>query len=269
MADRPTLIVSGNCQARVLYQSLAASPTVQDAYRVVYVRNLRKTDQEQAAPEDLKDCALLLEQIAHKVPELPGKALMPAGARVIRYPILWLGSLWPLHVDDPRNLPAKGFDNGRWPYGDRLILDLLDQGFSPEEAASRWLDADVPALLDLDRLQEILETKARKLDQRADLALGHYVQARFRREPLFVTRNHFSEPMMRHLRDLAFAELGVEPPAGPLGEVMRGMGEIETPIHPSVARHFGLKWWRPEMRWRYGGEQLSTEEYLRRYAAFA
>lgn len=265
-AEKPTLIVSGNCQARVIWQSLVESPQVLDRYRPVYVRNFRKGDQGEARIEDLERCAVLLEQIAHKAPEMPNKQALPADCKVIRYPILWLGSLWPLHIDDPRNRPSEQYPAGPFPYGDRLMLDLLDQGLGPDEAVRRWLDADVPALVDLDRLHEILEAKAAALDRRAEIPFGDYVRQGFRSRRLFVTRNHFSEPMLKHVRDVVFSELGLEPPPGALTGAMRGMGDIETPVHPSVAAHFGLEWWSPQMTWLYHGERIGAAEYQRRYA---
>ncbi len=266
-AAKPTLVVSGNCQARVIWQALAESAEVKADYRPVYVRNFRKGDQGEARPEDLRDCALLLEQIAHKAPEMPGKESLPPHNRLIRYPILWLGSLWPLHSDGPRKASAASRQDDANPYGDRLILDLLDEGLGSDEAVRRWLETDVPALVDLDRLHEILEQKARLLDTRADVKLGGLVQDGFREQRLFVSRNHFSKAMFQQTLELVFAEIGLPAPELDLAKALRGMGDFEVPIHPSVAAHFGLRWWSADMSFAYNGKPLGMEAYLRRYAA--
>ena len=134
--SKPTLIVSGNCQARFVARVLEANPEVTGRYRLVYFRAFRKGDTDTIAPEDLASCAVLLEQIAHQAPELPGKEQLPADCKVLRFPILFLSSLWQQAIDDPRNEASKSKlqPAGLWPYGDRFILKLLDRGISPEQA---------------------------------------------------------------------------------------------------------------------------------------
>jgi hypothetical protein len=271
--SKPTLIVSGNCQARYLARVLEAHPQVKDRYRVVYFRAFRKGDTDTIAPEDLRSCAVLFEQIAHQAPELPNKDQLPADCKVLRFPILFLNSLWPQAIDDPRNDASKSKEHpaGLWPYGDRYILKLLDSGVAPEKAVADYVDRwDLTEKVDLERFHHINWAKAKELDRRAEIKLGHYIEENFRRQQLFVTRNHPSREMLKVMRDKAFEALGI---AGPYNDddidpASGGMYNSYVPVHPSVAKFFGLEWWTPQLLYRTHGDDLPIRDYLLRYAKF-
>lgn len=272
MSEKPTLIVSGNCQARFLARVLEANPEVADRYRVIYFRAFRKGDTDTIAREDLESCAVLFEQIAHQAPELPNKDQLPADCQVFRFPILFLNSLWPQAIDDPRNeaSKSKAHPAGLWPYGDRFVLKLMDQGLTPDALIEPYLRWNLPEKIDLERFHHINWAKAKELDRRAEIRLGRYVNENFRKERLFVTRNHPSLEMLTVVRDKAFEALNlsgpyndadIEPAAG-------GMYNSFVPVHPSVARFFELEWWSPDALYRTHGDDLPIREYIRRYAAF-
>lgn len=264
----PRLVVAGNCQARFVAKMLGAMPTVNERFRVVYFRNFRRGDQSVIDDKTIRNCAILLEQIAHQAPEMPQKALLPKWTRVVRFPVLWFNSLWPTFVRDPRNPPKSAGVYDLWPYGDRLILDALRAGAAPEQAVDRWMDADIAASLDLDRFHEINAAKVRDLDRRAELKLGTYALENFRRERLFVTHNHPSFRMLEVVRDqvtdaldLPRSNVDVRPASG-------GMYHTHAPIHPTVARHFALQWYDAAAPARVRNIELPVREYFRRYAAW-
>jgi hypothetical protein len=271
--SKPTLIVSGNCQARFLARVLAANPQIKDRYRVVYFRAFRKGDTDTIAREDLESCEVLFEQIAHQAPELPDKDQLPAGCQVLRFPILFLNSLWPQAIDDPRNEASKSKEQpaGLWPYGDRYVLKLLDQGFTPDQVVDEYLNWDLSEKVDLERFHHINWAKAKELDRRAELKLGGYVEQNFRNERLFVTRNHPSREMLIVMRDKAFEALDLAPAThdDDIDPASGGMYNSYVPVHPSVAKFFGLTWWTPDLRYRTHGDDMDIREYLRRYAAFS
>jgi hypothetical protein len=269
---KPTLIVSGNCQARYVANILTANPEVEDKYRVVYFRTFRKGDTDVLNPDDVANCTVLLEQIAHQAPEFPGKDALPPGARTITFPILFHNTLWPQAIDDPRNEASKTKANpaGLWPYGDRYVLKLLDQGKSPEDLVEPYLNWNLAEKLDLERFHQINWSKIKELDTRADIKLGVYVHKRFRRDKLFVTRNHPSLRMLAVMRDKVFEALDLPPAVNDddVEPASGGMYSIHVPIHPSVARFFELQWWSPDDLYRTHGDDVPVGEYIRRYAAF-
>jgi len=264
--DKPTIVVVGNCQARNLHRCLEESPELTERYRLVYVRNFRKGDQGVVRPEDMERCAVLLEQVAHKAPELPIKEHLPADCQVIRFPILWLGSLWPLATADPRNRPTERHPTGPFPYGDKMVLKLVEQGLSPDQVAERYLAMDPRDEMDLDRYHEIVVAKLVDLDRRSEVKGGTFVLENFRTERLLVTPNHPAEPLTRFMRDRVFEYLGVKPPASDLMDAMASLDDFHLPIHPAVAEHFGLQWCGEDMVYRYFDERFGVKDFIREFS---
>ena len=268
MAKR-SLIVAGNCQGSFLYHALRESPELSDRYDIIYFRNFRKKDQGTLTAGDMSRCAILLEQIAHKAPELPNKDAAPGDCRIIRFPILWMSSIWPTMIDDPRNKPDPLYPGGPFPYGDRLILEFLDEGLTPEQAVDRYFATPLDQVVDLARFHEINAKKAKLLDQRSEAPLARSVIDNFIDTRMFETRNHPSMPLLFELRQKIFDAIGLEPPESDLVAASRGMGHIQVPVHPSVAKYFGLKWYDADAEHRYHSEMLSAREYFIRYAAYS
>jgi hypothetical protein len=40
--------------------------------------------------------------------------------------------------------------------------------------------------------------------------------------------------------------------------------ELQSPIHPRVARELGLTWWTPELNYNWHGNKLTYEQFMRR-----
>jgi len=267
--DKRTVIISANCHGRFLRRSLGRTP-IGEQYEVVWAREMGRLGHDRLPDQAIERCAILLEQIGHETTGLAGAERLPADCQVIRFPIVWLNSLWPMHCADPRSPNNGPEDRGRFPYGDRLILRYLEEGASPEVAVDRWFAADASQMKKLDRYHEINAAKARQLDLDADVKLGAFVLDRFRRERLFVSFNHPTPRMLLHMARQLCEAMGyrdVEPviPRANAG----GIGDIHAPIHPAVAAHFGLEWWGPGDLYRHFEDSLTAREYLLRYAAFA
>jgi hypothetical protein len=265
---KPTVIISGNCHGRFLRRSL--SQVLGSDYEVVWARHMGGRGQDAAEAAALGRCAFVLQQTGHQTSELIGKERLPADCRVIRFPIVWMNSLWPLNCADPRNPDAGPDDRGPFPYGDRMIVQFLEQGASPQEAVERWFEADPGQWKKLDRFHDINVAKARQLDLEADVPLGAFVLDNFRRERLFVTYNHPSPLMLRHMARALCEALGY-PGAEPMLPKANkdGIGLIHVPVHPKIAAHFALEWFDPDMRYVYFDEQLTAREFMLRYAGFA
>ena len=266
--EKRTVIISGNCHGRFLRRSLRQ--VVGEDYEVVWARHMGGRGQDAAESDALRRCAFVLEQTGHKTSDLIGKEQLAPDCRVIRFPIVWMNSLWPLHCADPRNPDRGPDDRGPFPYGDRMIVQFLQEGASPQEAVERWFQADPGQWKKLDRFHEINAAKARQLDLEADVKLGAFVLDSFRRERLFVTYNHPSPRMLQHMAAQLCAALGYPDVEPALPKANKdGVGQIQVPVHPRIASHFGLEWFDPQMCYVYFDEQLTAQEYMLRYAGFA
>jgi len=196
---------------------------------------------------------------------------LPAGCRQIRYPTLWLKLLWPTYAVDPRNQPEPGFPWGRYPYGDRLVMRLLEEGVPLVDLVQRYVDTDLNSLINLDRFSEMALAELRFNDQQSDIAITPFIEANFRQQKLFGTVNH---PTFLVLRKIYQGVVGAllnrngSPDVSLPASSVALLGAEETPLHPQIISHFKLIWADPGTRWLYHSRFLTLAEYLPAYAAF-
>ncbi len=265
-------LLYGNCQSIGIFQQLRANPAVTAHFDIQNV--LSFGDPPPGNP--LADAAYLrsldgvIWQTAAGFPA-PGfiEHLRP-DCRQFRYPALSLKFLWPLHCSDPRNHPEEGMPYGRYPYGDSLVLRLLNQGIPAAEIRQQYLDTDLRKLFPLDRLLERSFAELRHNDLQSDFAVAPLLEASFRQRQLFATINHPN----RHLFDVLYRHilaflLGTAPDLTPSADLKIRydiFGDEEIPLHPQVISHFALSWCRPDQRWRYRSAYLTHDEYIEAYA---
>lgn len=272
-AAKQRLLVYGNCQAGWLSRMLGANAEVAAGYEIVYLSDYHQTppDHPTLQPGFFAGCAVAVWQTAAGCKRPEFVAALPAACRQIRFPTLWLKLLWPLYSIDPRNQPEPEHPWGRYPYGDRLVMKLLQEGVAPADLAKRYVDTDLNRIVNLDRFAEMSLAELRFNDKQSDVAIASFIERTFRGRKLFGTVNHPTMLMLQqiHLGVLA-ALLGTKvsgevPPPADASEVL---GSEETPLHPQIISHFKLQWARPGLKWRYRSAFLNLDEYLRAYAAF-
>ncbi len=268
------VLVYGNCQGGWLAQTLRADPAVAERFAIVYLSDYteRPADHPINEPDFLASCAAVVWQTASTSKPPWFLSAVPAACRQIRYPTLWLKLLWPTYVVDPRNRPEPDFPWGRYPYGDRLVLKLLEQGVSLDDLPKRYVDTDLNTIVNLDRFTEMSLAELRFNDRQSDIAVTPYIERTFRQRKLFGTVNHPTFAILNRIyHGVASALLDQPVPVYPPlpGNAADILGSVETPLHPQIIAHFHLTWARPAMRWRYFSAFLTLGEYLRAYATFA
>lgn len=284
--DRPAIVVYGNCQAGFVSDVLQRLPSVTDRYEVVWIRNAPGIDGVFKPVEWslVQRTAILLEQTGNfgndGILRANGdlRIPFPATCRRIRFPPLFMTTLWPFVVPDPRNTATilAAHIEGAYPrfLGNRLILQLLAEERDPEVVFRRFMDIRIADVVDLDRLHKLTLSKLRALDRDADLPVAPIVEQGFTRERLFVMQLHPSGAMFAHLCRSVLDAVGV-PIAGPrmerlIGAIARwpGIGNYDAPIHPQIVEHFGLEWAR-DLTYRYYEEgHFDFETSMRRYIDF-
>jgi hypothetical protein len=269
-----TLIVYGNCQAGVIYYALKAISDVSDRWDLISMRSfVHPVDgHDKLPPEDVDRCGVLLEQGSTGVDELfPYKAQLPADCRTVRFPPLDTNLLWPFKWTDPRNRPEPpDFPFGRYPYGDRIVVELLKHGLAGEELWAAYQQRSVEKLPNLERLQTLEEARLVERDSSCDVAITPVIQQEFNRQRLFWTPNHPTGFLLGKLFGLLLNVL--------LGEDVARQEEAQKyflgwqpwsdevlPIHPEVARRLNLAWGGAQERVAYNGKKMSFEEYMKSY----
>ncbi|MBI5381347.1 MAG: tetratricopeptide repeat protein [Opitutae bacterium] len=273
MSAKKRVLLYANCQGVWLADKLRKLESIAPQFDIIYLANFGETPANHPIrrPDFLASCDCLIWQTAAgcQPPELV--RAVPAQCRQIRFPTLCLKHLWPLHMNDPRNKPEPGFPYGPYPYGDRLVLRLLDEGVAPADIPKRYIETDLNSIVNLDRFAEMSLAELRFNDQQSDIAITPFIERTMRWRKLFGTVNHPTLLplyfLLRSLIDVLLerpaSDAALEPPDGSVV-----FGGTEVPLHPQIISHFRLAWAAPDLRWRHNSAFFTLEEYLQAYAAF-
>jgi len=278
---KPSLIMYGNCQAGVFADCFKGfqTPTVQ--WDTFYVMNfVHPSEPQQRIPDEaLARCALVLEQLdtGHSLPDWLRERL-PVSAKTIRFAPLDFNLYWPFNFNDPRNVSEPpDYPFGRFPYGDRIVVELLREGLSGQALWQEYQARSVARLPDPHRLRDIESQRLVARDAAADIMVADLVLTNYQKVPLFWTINHptgwLLGRVLARLLGAAREPLGLaedlEPRAIQFFSSWEPFGHQHQPIHPEHARRLELAWWTPDRKYRYfDGSHLSFEEYMLRYINF-
>lgn len=270
---KPSLIVYGNCQAEAVHLYLTKYPPVRDRFDVLYLRSFEHPSEgwQELDARETRRCAVLLEQ--HDRRDFPDREHLPDAAVTVRFPSMDFNALWPFNRANPYNVPEPpDFPFGRFPYGDHVIVGLIDKGLSAAEVLDAYINHWHDYAPDLDRLYKLEAGRLAARDAHCDIKMGRYITENFRRRRLFWTVNHPTSALMGELivqlANAALADSQVVTPSDI--EAVRGvhfpsdpLGAINVPIHPRVAQHFGLRWYDPGERYpSHGGQSYSYRSYF-------
>ena len=267
-----TLIVYGNCQAEAISTILDMDPAARTRFRIKYLRSYEhpRDGWDELSPNDASRCRVLFEQ--HDQRAFP-RASLPDDCVALRFPAVDFNLLWPFTVPNPFDRADDEFPFGRFPYGDRIIIGMIERNCPFDEIKSYYLDAWNEYMPNLDHLLELETARLAARDEQCDVRMGSYVLQHFRSDRLFWTANHPTASLLGALmRNLIGSARERCPGLGaldPLGTLRRRfsregpLGIIGVPVHPKVAEHFGLEWYDPNERYRvYGSASLTYEEYV-------
>lgn len=272
--DRRSLLVYGNCQAEALAVILGRDPTVTSLYEVRYVKSFG-VEAGHVASEAVVKCAIFLEQ--HDRAPFPHGDSLPGDCTKIRFPSIDCNVLWPFNAVNPYD---DVFPAGRFPYGDRVIIEQIDAGRSAKEILDYYLNDWSDYKVDLGRLLKLEIARFAARDAKCDVTMGAYLYERFTFERPLWTANHPTLGFLRVLLQrivalaartderLGAADIGrtaeasfVLSPRGPLGV-------ISVPVHPKVAEYFELAWYDPREHYRLAdGTAYSYKGYFKQMIA--
>lgn len=287
MGDKPTIVIYGNCAGEFLAQELRRIPAIAELYEVHWILSFSvpEDNPEFGRPQDmsaLPRCKILFEQVGNfraDIKKLGGDLKefpVPQGVQRVRFPPLFLNTLWPFVATDPRNKATirPWRIEGAYPraMANRLIIELMREENDPERVYEKYMAIRIADRVDLDRLHGLALSKIHALDRDSDIVVGEFVERNFTTLRLFVEQLHPTGPLLRHFCEQAFRHLGLpDAVAAPrLAEIEGriGLGAFEAPVHPQIVEHFKLDWARG-LTYRYFSEgNFTHEEFVRRYIRF-
>ncbi len=274
MTHLKTLIVYGDCQAEATARVLEKDPVVSKRARVIYSRSYEHPveQRQDVDPADVSRCAILCEQ--HDPAGFRQRDQLPAGCHIVKFPALDCNLLWPFSCPNPYNEPEPPvFPFGRFPYGDRVIVEALDKGLPAEEILDYYLHHYQEYKIDLDHLLRLETARIRNREATCHVKMADGILERFTTERLFWAINHPTNALLEELIEqllyycgpadpqLVDADAGATLSAyfGPQGP----LGAASIPIHPEVAKHFGLGWYDPDQLFRtWDGTMYSYQQYF-------
>jgi len=266
------LVFLGNCQGRrlqVLYDEQFAPVTGDTTEFIGSFDEL--TPQKRAI---LAEADVILAQAIdseHKI--AVGK--FETRAHIIEYPNVTGLFLWPYWEDAHIcNHPLPDMQDGPLgqQFGDRWLNKRISAGAKPKNIVAEYEALDVPKAVNLDRLYELVMHRARERDRRTGFDIASIIESRFTDEALFLTPANLELGLFRPLAAGVYERLGV--PSATVKTVLDALWRspfpvLHHPIHPSVARHFGMKFIGPETRYStLSGEALTFREWVARYVRF-
>ncbi len=272
---KPTLLFYGNCQAAALSVIFSADPTIAEAYNVLHIPSFDDRIPDSVAVNDEAIAATTVFFDQHDKAPFPKGDILPADCRRVTFPSVDLFLLWPLHcVNVYNDAPTPQTLWGRFPYGDRAVVDGVMQGLSAGEVLASYETASQRALPDLDRFEKLEYARLRARDAQCEVKMSDFVVGAFRTQNLFWCVNHPSMFALRELTHRLIAAAGEQAtelqraaidatiatlhPEGPLSD-------MHAPIHPAVVDHFKLEWY-PRDDGPYFGlrdNRLTYQQYLR------
>jgi len=263
------IVFVGNCQAgalRALFYRYVQPHTGDQSGLVASYERL--TDADRAEIETADRLVIQAQDFTAKSGDLD----LPQGIPVHRFPVVSGAFLWPFGGRDrPGNKPEVGLPSGPYPIqlGNSYLNRLLRDGVDPAEAAQRYIDLDFSTVTDLDRLYNIAITKQKRMDEAFGFDVATIIADHFRDEPLFLTPYHPETRIIKHLAVTLFRTIEVPEPI--IDRMIRlqnnsTLPPSESPIHPAIVRHFGLRYIADDKTYRFHSEgAYGFEESVRRY----
>lgn len=263
------IVVIGDFQAHAIAGLYERFVAVRTGDRIVRVPRNRRSDPEMA--DAIRQADILVEQ-TYRTPPAPS----PGGCPVVAIPFVAAPFLWPFAGQaHPRNTPTPFLPSG--PYGgeagDSYLNGLINQGVGAEDALARYLALDIAREAEPDRrLEEAIGLQRARDEAAGGWPVADTIATHFRREPVFLSPTHPNARVCRLMATELFRRLGARP-----GDVERmaqattrpPMPREELPVHPALARHFGLRWAGPARRWRLLNEGSFTfSEWVLRYMRY-
>lgn len=249
-------LIHANCQGDPLADLLRLHPDVGRRFEIVKYTNFER---EHIPGEQLERCAVFIYQ--HLGPQWEESASdsllarISSGAQRIVLPNMLFKGYWPFWES-----------GGRIDFSDSYLNQLIDRGLAAPEIAYLYLRTDITRLHDLDGILADTLAREREKEARGEIPYVALIERGFRKRHLFNSINHPGRELLFHVACSVVLLLGFTPFSPADYESFRDpYPEFFQPIHPQVARHFGIPFADEATRWPAFGLNLTFEQYVLAY----
>lgn len=256
---RGEYVVFGNCQAPFVADFLEASPGFSEKFRKRVIPGVHEMTPEQFSDfkNSVGNVALFIFQNV-KRPMFDTDSilqLLPERCIKISIPSLFFNAYNP-EVTYIRE------SHSNIVYHDRLQLKLINcfekyqtaliesQDYYPEEFSEKCLELS------------LTELKRREVDQKIDIPVSDYIEARFRDERLFHVLNHPSKDLLKLLSGRILKYLGIDERID-INLTNYNLDQWQFPIYKSHFLNLNLKFDNPAC-YVWDGERLSPKDFFSR-----
>jgi hypothetical protein len=263
---RTRIVVIGNCQAELLTVGFS---------RLWRPRGLSAKYHFVGLPErfhasgraDLAEADIVLIQDISDFEHYPLKAEIPDRAETHRFPMLRHSTPWPF--DSHNGLPdrvaeARETSEPFFLNFDGVLGRLRREVADPADRFDRYRRLDIDWLPNVERLARFEERRLLAQDRTFGIAIGAYILENYKKRPVFHSIAHPTDALfrelLRHLASLA----GHRRAWLPLRS-MSGLGNVEVPVHPVVARKVGIDWATETRLYNFRTQRVTWADYTRRY----
>lgn len=159
-------------------------------------------------------------------------------------------------------------------WGDTYLNGMIRRGVATDEALSAYLRLDINEHIGLDRICELHFTGQQTRDAKSEIQTYPIIFDRLPHELLFHSRGHPALRLFAVVAEAVGLRLGyslasIEGGLARLTESPLSFGWDALPIHPSLIRHFHLRWVDPDSVYldpNWG--PMTFEQWARRYLEF-
>ena len=261
----------GNCQAEALASVYRARAAAEIGDSVSFLSSVSRPSDSDV--QLIQDADVIIEQVFDFKPTVALEDFTP-NARVVRFPTVSGAFLWPFSGRaHPRNASFPFLRGGPYPaeLGDGFLNRMIVERVDPDDAVARYLELDVAAIANLDQRYEIIIRQQRSRDALADLPTADVMERLFRDEHIFFSPYHPGPRLLRLLFAGILEKIGVD--SGFIGRMQRvptrsPLADRWLPIHPAVARHFGLSYVADNQAYRFLEGSFTFVEWAMRYMRF-
>lgn len=248
-------ILHGNCQGEHLAAIFRRCPDFDSRFDLrVYVNYAR----QEIPADELARCGLFLYQyLGPEWGAFASQALLdrlPAGCERLCIPNIFFRGYWPLWAG------KAGVE-----FRDVYLDHLLGLGLDPRDVLHLYLNTPLEKKYDLDALLEETIAIERGREAHTPVKYLEFILSRFRAERLMLTVNHPGPGLLAHCAVGILRELGLCCPNPVPVALEPYYTEFELPVHPHVARRYGLAFCDADTQWNVYGRNKTFAQYARAY----